>query len=782
MRAVRSDMIASLSSSSWRECRRRPPVTRRRCPCPRRVGVPIPPPPTTPPPIPRIATRRSPSDGWTSMTFGRGIQSSSLDGSVVIVVDDDHDVSSSSSSSSSSTRELLARVGGSVVIPPRSHHDHHHHHHHHPPPPANARRGAMAEWTTVVTGRRGRTTTTTTSTTSGNDDDDDDDDDGRRRRKRGYLRPGMYDGCRNIGDLARTGHVRLDDMTPRDLSSFWTLASRMMIAGDVGLFSSSSSSSSAAAAAAAGGIIYDGVEANRRLCAMLDRTLERIHEFGPIPLAETALGFARISKCVRDHGGDGGARDSDRHPRGDDLLLLRDAFYDDPTRVFGALAEASMHTMNDVDPRVLSNLAYSFGLAGIGGRILVPFEDGERTILDVLAYAAIAKLRKFNSQDLSNMLWAYSNVKLRNHILFRAAGDVIVARDNLRAFRPQEISSILWSYASLGESHPALFDMVEGHILAHNRDGSSYCELLGPRALSNVVSSYAISGEGRRRRRLFDVVANYIVSRGDEYLDEFAPRDLSNLMWAYATAGMSHPSLFDAVSIVAVRRRNDFTAHQSIANMLWAYSSIGRSEKRMFVTWIPTVLPVLRGCDVRSLTSIAWAYSVANIAAPSLFGPDFLYICHEKWTEFDVEGKRQLYQWHLWQEELNSDIRLPPSLEGECYQAFLSTTPTMSALQGDVISELVASGLRPDCEVLTKRGYRLDAIVEVNGKKVGIEVDGPSHFVGRNLTGNAVLKRRHVTGLEGTSLVSVPYWEWNAVKNNRGKRRQYLSALLDLNR
>lgn len=108
--------------------------------------------------------------------------------------------------------------------------------------------------------------------------------------------------------------------------------------------------------------------------------------------------------------------------------------------------------------------------------------------------------------------------------------------------------------------------------------------------------------------------------------------------------------------------------------------------------------------------------------------------------------------------------------------------PTVSALQSDVVSVLEAIGLRPDCEVLTKRGYRLDAIVEVHGKTIGIEVDGPSHFAGRRLTGNAALKRRQVTGLDGIPLVSVPYWEWNALKSDRDKKQHYLSALLGLHR
>jgi hypothetical protein len=40
--------------------------------------------------------------------------------------------------------------------------------------------------------------------------------------------------------------------------------------------------------------------------------------------------------------------------------------------------------------------------------------------------------------------------------------------------------------------------------------------------------------------------------------------------------------------------------------------------------------------------------------------------------------------------------------------------------------------LDPKEEFLTKSGYSLDALVVVNGEKIGVEVDGPSHFVGTN--------------------------------------------------
>ena len=125
---------------------------------------------------------------------------------------------------------------------------------------------------------------------------------------------------------------------------------------------------------------------------------------------------------------------------------------------------------------------------------------------------------------------------------------------------------------------------------------------------------------------------------------------------------------------------------------------------------------------------------------------------------------------------------LPTSLAEKCYNAFLSKVPRPSAFQDDVISELKLIGLEPEEEVLTKSGYRLDAIVEVNQKKVGVEVDGPSHFVGRkHKTGSTLLKHRQVTILDKIPLVSVPYWEWNKLGKDGSKKQKYLRTLLGLN-
>jgi hypothetical protein len=151
-----------------------------------------------------------------------------------------------------------------------------------------------------------------------------------------------------------------------------------------------------------------------------------------------------------------------------------------------------------------------------------------------------------------------------------------------------------------------------------------------------------------------------------------------------------------------------------------------------------------------------------------------------KSNDFGMEECRQLHQWQLWQVELKSGINLPPALREECRQAFVSQSYRLSRLQNDVISELSSIGMSPEEEVLTPSGYRLDALVEVNGEKVGIEVDGPYHFMNQEPTGSTLLKRRQVSTLDDICIVSVPYWDWDKLGNDRSKKQEYLRAKLGL--
>ena len=82
-------------------------------------------------------------------------------------------------------------------------------------------------------------------------------------------------------------------------------------------------------------------------------------------------------------------------------------------------------------------------------------------------------------------------------------------------------------------------------------------------------------------------------------------------------------------------------------------------------------------------------------------------------------------------------------------------------MQRQVGVVLASLGLRPE-EVVLHEGYSLDLVVEWRGERIGVEVDGPWHFVGREPNDATLLKRRQLHHV-GWRLVPVPHWEWKGV-------------------
>ena len=68
--------------------------------------------------------------------------------------------------------------------------------------------------------------------------------------------------------------------------------------------------------------------------------------------------------------------------------------------------------------------------------------------------------------------------------------------------------------------------------------------------------------------------------------------------------------------------------------------------------------------------------------------------------------------------------------------------------------------------------------MEVNGIKVGIEVDGPSHFMNQEPKGSTLLKRRQVNNLDDIPIISVPHWEWQKLGSDYLKKQIYLRSIL----
>jgi len=130
-----------------------------------------------------------------------------------------------------------------------------------------------------------------------------------------------------------------------------------------------------------------------------------------------------------------------------------------------------------------------------------------------------------------------------------------------------------------------------------------------------------------------------------------------------------------------------------------------------------------------------------------------------------------------------------PALTDACRSSFVRAKAAPSASQQQVSETLRGMGLSVEDEVrCPTSGYSIDMLIHNSALATGgerssrgvpwaVEFDGPSHFLSsRAPTGATLLKRRHLH-LLGHSLVSVPYWEWDACKGPV-EREQYLRLKL----
>jgi len=426
-----------------------------------------------------------------------------------------------------------------------------------------------------------------------------------------------------------------------------------------------------------------------------------------------------------------------------------------------------LHSLDRFEPQALSNTLWAYATAGISHPKLFQKVANHMVELD--------SLDRFEPQALSNTVWAYAKAGIHHPKLFEKMANHIVGLDSLHRFNEQEFVNTMWAYATAGIHHAKLFEKMANHIVGLN----SLDKFTHPQDVSNTVWAYATAGI--HHPKLFEKVANHIVKHED--LNKFEPQALKDTVWAFATAQVSHPQLFTKVAKAAIHRKEEFNKSQGVANLLWAFATMGIVNKQLFSSFVPTAANLIDSYNNQGLANLAWAYAVADVDAPTLFNDHFINKCTKEKDGFADLELRQLHQWHLWRTKEKSNAGLQEELQGKCYEVFISEETTVSKFQDDVVTQLSSIGLGPKEEVLMDSGYRIDAVLEVNGKTIGVEVDGPYHFIGSSKSplARTILKRRQVPAIDGIELVSVPYWEWNKLLGKHEvKRQEYLRELLGL--
>eukprot|EP00984_Skeletonema_dohrnii_P033834 scaffold31761_cov72-Skeletonema_dohrnii-CCMP3373.AAC.1 len=116
---------------------------------------------------------------------------------------------------------------------------------------------------------------------------------------------------------------------------------------------------------------------------------------------------------------------------------------------------------------------------------------------------------------------------------------------------------------------------------------------------------------------------------------------------------------------------------------------------------------------------------------------------------------------------------LQSSLQDSCYKAFTSQETHPSKFQNKIVFYLLSIGVEPKEEVVMDSGYSIDALITINGRTIGIEVDGPCHFIGESRCplGATILKRRQDWIKSACSTYK---------KQKRAQKQKFLRDLLDL--
>lgn len=488
----------------------------------------------------------------------------------------------------------------------------------------------------------------------------------------------------------------------------------------------------------------------QQLNSILTRTVNMIYEFGPRELVGTILGMAKVVKHVPQLGDDW-------------RIELFHELLDGYEETFMSLAIASCQCLQKCNDQSIINLVYAYATI----EYVPVFQDGSTLFGHIEYYAIRCMWEQNESHGMSTILWAYAKAGVSSPYLFGAATDIIFERD-LSQFLPHVISSILWAYATAEEPSSDLFVLMADAIIA------SDISTFNPQQLKDIVWSYAKVGISAPA--VFNIVGDASIEKMK--MDLFTSQELSNMAWAFATAKECHQELFHFISIAAIEICGDFNP-QEISILLWAYATLNIIDKGLFLSFASTAeLLIEEEFEIQNLANIAWAFSVANVAAPNLFDQRFVNAVHDKENEMSSTTLAQFHQWHLWQAELKTGVCLSPTIQRRCYEAFVNNEIQISDFQLEVMSELKEIGFYPEEEVLLPSGYSLDILVQVDGQNIGVEVDGPYHFIGREPLGKTILKRRQVISIDGIPIVSLPFWAWQTVGHSGARKKEYLRRML----
>ena len=352
--------------------------------------------------------------------------------------------------------------------------------------------------------------------------------------------------------------------------------------------------------------------------------------------------------------------------------------------------------------------------------------------------------------------------------------------NKLDSAKPQEIANTIWGVATMGQQvHADQLQELLKQLLPMLATAK-------PLDVSHAVWGIATMGQqlpAEQLQQLLKVLALKLPSAH--------PQAVANAMWGVARL---QPQPFLPVPLLAPEAKEAIIGMlpavipQHLANIAWACGMLGYRDEQLLLPFFNKAKEVFfvdEGSSsmavvatTQHLSNMCWAAAVLNMQQLISHVDQFAAAVSSKWEEAVPEGKRQLYQVHMWLLDQQGNSRgfgdcLTKQQLQDCREQWQKqmAEDTSSAKASSAHRAVYAAAHQlsflsqpPELEARTADGlHSIDVLVITSGGvKVAIEFDGPTHFRQPDLqpTGPTQWRNRSLAA-RGYVVVSVPYWEWN---------------------
>jgi hypothetical protein len=360
---------------------------------------------------------------------------------------------------------------------------------------------------------------------------------------------------------------------------------------------------------------------------------------------------------------------------------------------------------------------------------------------------------------------------------------------------PQNVSNTLWAVATMQQQVPPkqLQQLLQ-----------RFQQLLPqakPQAVSNTLWAVATMQQQVPPGQLQQLLQHF-----QNVLPQAKPQAVSNTLLACAKLQFMPLQLLSALEQQPQQLQKFLAAAtpQHLANTAWACGQLGYSSKQLPGVLLQQAVTLLQsrgnagGFTAQALCNLCWSAAVLDSQQCVPLVLQLAAAASQVWGSVVDEEWQQLYQVHLWL--LDSGLPAPgQGLSGVLSQqqlqqcgasweqslAAATAVSKTSALQRGVFA--AAQQLPPDLwqeppaleQVTADGAFSIDIAATTGaGVRVAIEADGPTHFIqpGNTLEG-ATLFRNRALAARGYAVLSIPYWEWDALRGADSKQ-QYLLAKL----